>query len=325
MHGYIFKAAFMLLKTSLYIMLRITFLGTGGSTPTPNRNPSAIAVNREGELMLFDCGEGTQRQMMRAKTGMALRAIFITHFHADHVLGIPGLLQTMALQGRKEPLEIFGPRHVDKFLYHLLSLGYAGKGFEVKAIELEPGSVVRRDKYSIKAIKTEHNVTSIGYVLEEDMRPGRFNRDRAIELGIKPGPLFSKLQSGHTVTVNGREISPDQVLGPPRPGRKIVYTGDTRPCASVVEASRDADLLIHDGTMSEEVKQYAIEYMHSTAREAAEVAKQAGVRRLILTHISARYSDLESAAKLEAEAKRVFENVEVAKELMTVEVRYRDR
>ncbi|MCD6202835.1 MAG: ribonuclease Z [Methanophagales archaeon] len=303
-------------------MLKITFLGTGGSTPTPNRNPSAIAVNREGELMLFDCGEGTQRQMMRAKTGMAVSSIFITHFHADHVLGIPGLLQTMALQGRKEPLEIFGPRHVDKFLYHLLSLGYVGKGFEVKAIELKPGDEVRRQKYRIKAIKTVHNVESIGYVLEEDMRPGRFNRERAIELGIKPGPLFSRLQSGHTVTVDGREIRPEQVLGPPRPGRKIVYTGDTRPCESVVEASRGADLLIHDSSMSEEVKQYAIEYMHSTALEAAEVAKEAGVRRLILTHISARYSDLESAKRLEEEAKRVFENVEVAKELMTVEVRY---
>jgi len=305
-------------------MLRITFLGTGGSTPTPNRNPSAIAVNREGELMLFDCGEGTQRQMMRAKTGMAVSSIFITHFHADHVLGIPGLLQTMALQGRKEPLEIFGPRYIDKFLYHLLSLGYVGKSFEVKAIELKPGDEVRRQKYRIKAIKTVHNVESIGYVLEEDMRPGRFNRERAIELGIKPGPLFSRLQSGHTVTVDGREIRPEQVLGPPRPGRKIVYTGDTRPCESVVEASRGADLLIHDSSMSEEVKQYAIEYMHSTALEAAEVAKEAGVRKLILTHISARYSDLESAKRLEDEAKRVFENVEVAKELMTVEVRYRD-
>ena len=303
-------------------MLRITFLGTGGSTPTPNRNPSAIAVNREGELMLFDCGEGTQRQMMRAKTGMAVSSIFITHFHADHVLGIPGLLQTMALQGRKEPLEIFGPRYIDKFLYHLLSLGYVGKGFEVKAIELKPGDEVRRQRYRIKAIKTVHNVESIGYVLEEDVRPGRFNRERAIELGIKPGPLFSRLQSGHTITVDGREIRPEQVLGPPRPGRKIVYTGDTRPCESVVEASRGADLLIHDSSMSEEVKQYAIEYMHSTALEAAEVAKEAGVRKLILTHISARYSDLESAMRLEEEAKRVFENVEVAKELMTVEVRY---
>jgi ribonuclease Z len=303
-------------------MLRITFIGTGGSTPTPNRNPSAIAVNREGELLLFDCGEGAQQQMMRAKTGMKIKAIFITHFHADHVLGIPGLLQTMALQGREMPLEIYGPRYVDKFLYHLLALGYLGKGFEVKAIELRPGDVVRRAGYEIRAIKTVHNVVSIGYVLQEDMRPGRFNRERALELGVKPGPLFSKLQSGHTICVDGREIQSEEVLGPPRPGRKIVYTGDTRPCESVIEASTNADLLIHDGTLSEETKEYAIDYMHSTALEAAEVAKKAAVKKLVLTHISARYSDLEGAMKLEEEARHVFENTEVARDLMTIEVGY---
>jgi ribonuclease Z len=305
-------------------MLRITFLGTGGSTPTPNRTPSAIAVNRKGELMLLDCGEGAQQQMMRAKTGMKMTAIFITHFHADHVLGIPGLLQTIALQGREEPLEIYGPRYVDKFLHHLLALGYAGRSFEVKAIELKPGDVVRRGGYEIRTIKTEHNVLSIGYVLEEDKRPGRFNRERAIELGIKPGPLFAKLQSGRSITVEEKEIKPEEVLGPSRPGRKIVYTGDTRPCESVIEASKNADLLIHDSTLSEETKEYAINYMHSTALEAAEVAKEAGVRKLILTHLSARYSDLEGARKLKEEARQVFENTEVASDLMTLEVGYRD-
>ena len=305
-------------------MLRITFLGTGGSMPTPNRTPSAIAVNREGELLLFDCGEGAQQQMMRAKTGMKIAAIFLTHFHADHVLGIPGLIQTMALQGREEPLEIYGPRYVDKFLYHLLALGYAGRGFEIKAIELGADDVIRRAGYEIRTMKTEHNVTSIGYVLEEDKRPGRFNRERAIELGIKPGPLFARLQSGHSIMVDEREIKPEQVLGPPRPGRKIVYTGDTRPCASVIEASKDADLLIHDGTLSEETKEYAIEYMHSTALEAAEVANKAEVRTLILTHLSARYSDLEGARKLKAEAQQVFENSDVASDLMTIEVGYRE-
>jgi len=305
-------------------MLRITFLGTGGSTPTPNRTPSAIAVNRKGELMLFDCGECAQQQMMRAKTGIKVTAIFITHFHADHVLGIPGLLQTMALQNREEPLEIYGPRNVDKFLYHLLALGYAGRSFEVKAIELRPGDVIRRAGYEIRTVKTVHNVVSIGYVLEEDMRPGRFNRERAIELGIKPGPLFARLQSGHSVYVDDKEIKPEQVLGPPRPGRKIVYSGDTRPCESVIEASKNADLLIHDSTLSEETKQYAIDYMHSTALEAAEVAKKAPVRRLILTHLSARYSDLAGANKLKEEARSVFENTKVASDLMTIEVGYRD-
>lgn len=275
--------------------------------------------------MLFDCGEGAQQQMMRAKTGMKITAIFITHFHADHVLGIPGLLQTMALQDRVEPLEIYGPRHVDKFLYHLLALGYAGRSFDVKAIELEPGDVVRRADYEIRTVKTVHNVVSIGYVLEEDLRPGRFNRERAIELGIKPGPLFARLQSGRSIIVDDKEIKPEQVLGPPRPGRKIVYTGDTRPCESVIEASKNADLMIHDGTLSEETKEYAIDYMHSTALEAAEVAKKASVRKLILTHLSARYSDLDGARKLREEARQVFENTEVASDLMTIEVGYRDK
>jgi len=305
-------------------VLRITFLGTGGSVPSPHRNPSAIAVRRESELFLFDCGEGTQQQMMRAKTGMKITAIFITHFHADHVLGIPGLLQTLSLQGRTEPLEIYGPKGVRRFLYHLLSLGYASKNFDVKAIELQHGDVIRRQNYEIRAFKTEHNIRSIGYVLEEAMRPGKFNRERAIELGLKPGPLFSKLQHGESVFVNGREIRPEDVLGPPRPGRKIVYTGDTRPCESVIQAAENADILIHDGSLAEAEKELAIEYMHSTVTEAAEVAAKANVRKLILTHISARYDD-EDAKKLEEEAKKIFTNTIIASDLMTIDVKYRDK
>jgi len=305
-------------------VLRITFLGTGGSVPSPHRNPSAIAIRRESELFLFDCGEGTQQQMMRAKTGMKITAIFITHFHADHVLGIPGLLQTLSLQGRTEPLEIYGPKGVKRFLYHLLSLGYASKNFDVKAIELQHGDVIRRQNYEIRAFKTEHNIRSIGYVLEEAMRPGKFNRERAIELGLKPGPLFSKLQHGESVFVNGREIRPEDVLGPPRPGRKIVYTGDTRPCESVIQAAENADILIHDGSLAEAEKELAIEYMHSTVTEAAEVAAKANVRKLILTHISARYDD-EDAKKLEEEARKIFPNTIIASDLMTIDVKYRDK
>ena len=305
-------------------VLRITFLGTGGSVPSPHRNPSAIAVRRESELFLFDCGEGTQQQMMRAKTGMKITAIFITHFHADHVLGIPGLLQTLSLQGRTEPLEIYGPKGVRRFLHHLLSLGYASKNFDVKAIELQHGDVIRRQNYEIRAFKTEHNIRSIGYVLEEAMRPGKFNRERAIELGLKPGPLFSKLQHGESVFVNGREIRPEDVLGPPRPGRKIVYTGDTRPCESVIQAAENADILIHDGSLAEAEKELAIEYMHSTVTEAAEVAAKANVRKLILTHISARYDD-EDAKKLEEEARKIFPNTIIASDLMTIDVKYRDK
>lgn len=296
--------------------------------PTPDRNPSSIIAflflhQKEEELMLFDCGEGTQQQMMRAKTGMKnLTSIFITHFHADHFLGIPGLVQTMSFQDRKEPLEIFGPKGTKELVSKLLSLGQYRPEFEVRAIELKANDTVRRDGYKIKTFKTDHGVSSIGYVLEEDMRKGRFNRERAIELGVPPGPLFSKLHSGQSVRIGGKEIRPEEVVGPARSGIKMAYTGDTRPCESTVEAAKDADLLIHDGTLAEELKDWALESMHSTAYEAAWVAKKANVRKLVLTHISSRYSA--DAKPLLEEAKKVFENVVVAEELMAVEVSYRE-
>ncbi|MCQ6963057.1 ribonuclease Z [Methanolobus chelungpuianus] len=304
-------------------MLRVIFLGTGGSLPTPERNPAAIMINREGELLLFDCGEGTQQQMMRAKTGMkSLSSIFITHFHADHILGIPGLIQTMSFQGRTEPLKIYGPHHVHEFARILSALGYYKLRFEIDAVDLEPGDVVKRDGYSIHALKTHHSVPSIGYALIEDERVGRFNRERAIELGVPPGPLFSKLHRGEQVEVKGRIILPEEVVGEPRPGRKIVYSGDTRPCQEVLEASRDADLLIHDATLANDQQEWALESMHSTAEEAARLAKEANVSRLILTHISARYS--ENAEPLLTEAKKVFGNVTIAQDLLETEVVLRD-
>jgi ribonuclease Z len=304
-------------------MLRVTFLGTGGTLPTPSRNPSAIAVNREGELILFDCGEGTQQQMMRAKTGMKnLTSIFLTHFHADHFLGIPGLLQTMSFQGRSGKLEIFGPKGVKALVSLLLSLGHFKMEFDVVARELEPDDEVRRKGYRIKAVKTSHGVLSMGYVLEEDPRKGRFDREKAISLGVPVGPLFSRLHSGKSVFIHGREVKPEEVVGPPRPGRKIVYTGDTRPCESIVEAAKDADLLIHDGALSEELKEWALESMHSTAYEAAFIAKRASVSRLILTHISSRYAD--DATPLLEEARKIFKNTYIAEELMAVDVPYRD-
>ena len=178
-------------------MLRVTFLGTGGSLPTPNRNPSGIMVNREGELMLFDCGEGTQQQMMRSKTGMmALSSIFISHFHADHILGIPGLVQTLSFHGRTEPLTIYGPHWVEEFTKLLAALGYYKLKYEIKTVQLEPGNIIKRDGYSIHVLKTEHSVPSIGYAIVEDERKGRFNRKKAIELGVQPGPMFSKLHRG---------------------------------------------------------------------------------------------------------------------------------
>jgi ribonuclease Z len=307
---------------SEFIMLRITFLGTGGSLPTRNRNPSAVIVNREGELILFDCGEGTQQQMMRAKTGMmSMSSIFISHFHADHFLGIPGLIQTMSFLGRKEPLTIYGPEGTGEFTELFKALGYFNLKYEIRGVELKPGDVVEGEGYLIRALKTEHSIPSLGYALVETPRPGRFNREKAVELGVPPGPLFAKLQKGNPVEVGGRLVRPEEVMGTPRPGRTIVYTGDTRPCEAVLEASRDADLLIHDGSFADEMADWAEESMHSTAGEVAALAKEAGVRKLVLTHISSRYTD--DAEPILKDSKNVFENVIVAEDLMELEIPYR--
>ena len=303
-------------------MLRVTFLGTGGSLPTPHRNPSAILVNRKGELMLFDCGEGAQQQMMRAKTGMMkLSSIFITHLHADHILGIPGLIQTMSFHGREDPLFIYAPERSFEQITYLTHIGYTRPRFDVRITELSPGDVIERDEYDITAIRTEHNVPSIGYALFEHQRTGRFDRERAIELGVPPGPLFSRLQRGESVTVDGKTVHPEDVLGSPRPGRRIVYTGDTRPTDTVLEASHGVDLLIHDGSLAHDLVDWARETMHSTAREAALLAKEAGVRKLVLTHISSRYADPSPIVK---DAEAVFDRVQVARDFLEIEIPYRD-
>jgi ribonuclease Z len=305
-------------------MLYVVFLGTAGSLPTPERNPSAVLINREGEMMLFDCGEGTQRQMMRARTGMMrLNYIFLTHLHADHILGVPGLLETMAFQGREEPLTIAGPMRTIDLVEKFSSICYFSRDFEVRAMELEPGDVVRMDGYQVEAVETHHSVPSIGYCLKEDERLGRFNREAAIALGVLPGPLFGKLQHGQEVLVDGKAVRPDQVMGAPRPGRKIVYTGDTRPCRTVEVASRGADLLIHDCALSDDMADWARETKHSTAGEAAQLARRAGVGQLVLTHISSRYS--EDISPLLKDARSVFEKTLIAEDLMTMEIRLRDR
>jgi ribonuclease Z len=304
-------------------MLHVVFLGTAGSLPTPERNPSAILINREGEMMLFDCGEGTQRQMMRARTGMMrLNYIFLTHLHADHILGVPGLLETMAFQGREEPLTIAGPIHTIDLVEKFSSICYFSRDFEVRAVDLEPGDVIRMNGYQVEAVETRHSVPSLGYCLKEDERLGRFNREAAVAMGIPAGPLFGKLQHGQTVEINGRIIRPEQVMGPARPGRKIVYTGDTRPCISVETASTGADMLIHDGALGNDMASWAKETKHSTAGEAAEVARRAGVRQLVITHVSSRYS--EDISPLLKDARSIFEKTLIAEDLMTMEIRLRD-
>ncbi|MDI9617027.1 MAG: ribonuclease Z [Methanothrix sp.] len=304
-------------------MLQVIFLGTAGSLPTPDRSLPAILVNREGELLLFDCGEGTQRQMMIARTGMMrLSHIFLTHLHADHILGIPGLLETMAFQGREDPLVIAGPPRTARMVSILNGLGCCARDFEVRALELKPGDAVRMNGYTVKAIATQHSVPSLGYMLLEDMRPGRFNRERAIELGVPVGPMFGRLQRGESVEIDGRLVRPEDVLGAPRPGRKIVYSGDTRPTREIEEASRNADLLIHDGALADDMLDWAVETKHTTAGEAAALAARAGVRRLVLTHISSRYS--EDTTPLLNDARKVFPETLIASDLMRLDVPLRD-
>lgn len=302
-------------------MIRVTFLGTAASRPTVSRNVSAILINREGELMLFDCGEGTQRQMMRYGTGFGVRDIFITHLHADHFLGVIGLLRTMGLQGRTEPIALWAPGGEGAILHQAVNLGVERVPFRIEIHELEPGARIERDAYDVMPFRARHNARSLGYALVEHPRPGRFHPDRARALGVPEGPLFGKLHRGEPVSVDGRTVYPEQVVGPPRPGRRIVYSGDTRPCRETVEAARDADLLIHDATFGDDEADRARATGHSTAREAAEVARRAGALRLALTHISSRYADDPRA--LEREARQVFPGAFVAYDGLELEIPYR--
>jgi ribonuclease Z len=303
-------------------MLRVTFLGTAASRPTVGRNVSALAIEREGELMLFDCGEGTQRQMMRYGTGFTVDDIFFTHLHADHFLGLTGLLRTMALQGRETPIRLWGPIGGAAVLRDAVALGMERVPFEVSIEELKPDQRVPRSGFDILAYAVKHRGPSLGFAVIEHTRLGRFHPERARELGIPEGPLYGRLHRGESVELDGRVITAAEVVGPPRNGRKVVYSGDTRPCRATVEAARDADLLIHDATFAQDEDDRARETGHSTAREAAEVARNAGVERLVLTHISARYAD--DARTLEREARNVFGRTIVAHDGLVIEVAFRD-
>ena len=303
-------------------MIRVTFLGTAAARPTVRRNVSSIAVQREGDVFLFDCGEGTQRQMMRYATGFALGEIFITHLHADHFLGITGLLRTMALQGRTEPLDIYGPPGSRATLQNAVELGVDRVSFPLTIQELEVGARVSHEEYDVVALRVNHGTQALGYALVEHERLGRFDVERARALGIPDGPLFGKLHSGEAVEVDGRMIEAAEVVGTPRPGRVIVYTGDTRPADTIVEMATGAALLIHEATFGDEEADRAHQTYHSTARGAATVALKAGVARLYLTHVSARYAD--DPAPLEQEAREVYPGAVVARDGTVVEIPYSD-
>lgn len=300
--------------------LTIRLLGTSASRPTVERNVSSLAIEREGETLMFDCGEGTQRQMMRYGVSFSLEDIFFTHMHADHLLGVVGLIRTMALQGRTERLRLWGPRGSSRVLKRAESLGFERATFPVEIIEVEPGQRVERSGYAIVPFPVDHRGSaSLGFALVEEDRKGRFNPDLARELGIPEGPLWGRIHRGQSVTLDdGRVIEPSVLVGPQRPGRTVVVTGDTRPCAETIEAAKGADLLIHEATFGDEEAERAVETGHSTAREAATVARVAGVRRLLLTHFSARYS--RDAGDLAAEARSVFPDTVLGKDGLELEV-----
>jgi ribonuclease Z len=304
------------------VTLTVTFLGTGAAVPSLERNVSALAIHREGETLLFDCGEGTQRQMMRYGVSFAFRDIFVTHYHADHVLGITGLLRTLGLMDRSAPVTLWGPRPAQRTLSMFVNLGVERMKFPIEIREVAPGDRIDRGEYDIVAFPAEHRSESIGYALVERDRLGRFDPERARELGIPEGPLWGRIHRGEAVTLeDGRVVEAAELVGARRPGRTVVYTGDTRPSREIVAAARGADLIVHEATFGEDERERAKETGHSTAAEAAGVAREAGARRLALTHISPRY--MRDAPELLAEAKAVFPETVIARDGMTLDVPFR--
>jgi ribonuclease Z len=302
--------------------LDLVFLGTAGSMPTAQRAPAALLVRRGGDRLLFDCAEGTQRQLLRSSVGLVeLGEIFVTHFHADHILGLPGLFKTFSLRGRERPLDVHGPRGLVDLLGSLKRV--VGKlSYDVRVVELEPGDVLERDGYRLAAFEVAHGVPAVGWSLIEATRPGRFDVETADALGVPSGPARGALQRGESVTLpDGSAVSADQVLGPPRPGRKIVITGDTAPSETVVEAAWGAEVLVTEATFSDEELERARETMHQTAAQAAGIAQRANIGLLALTHLSNRYFGPEIAR----EAREIFPDTVVPKDFDVVEVPFAER
>ncbi len=298
------------------------FLGTSGSAPTAQRATSATLVRRGGDRLLIDCGEGTQRQLLRSDVGLIdLEEVFLTHFHADHYLGLPGMLKTFALRGREVPLTLYGPAGLRDLLGTLRRV-FGKLTYPLETVELEPGAVIGRHDYEIRAFAVDHGPEALGYAVVEATRPGRFDTDVADALGVPAGRERGALQRGEPVVLGtGETVLPEQVLGPARPGRSIALTGDTAPAASVVEAVRGVDLLVHEATFCADERQRAQETSHSTAGEAALTAREAGVRLLALTHVSSRYHGAEVAD----EARQLFPDTVVPRDFDTIEIPFQER
>lgn len=301
----------------------MVFLGTAGSTPTLRRNSPAIAIRRGAELILIECGEGTQRQMMLAGLGMKSKMrILISHMHGDHVLGLPGLIQTMSLFDRKVPLQVFGPEGVLAYIQAMKETVKFGVTFPIEVKEVQAGLVYQEQDYRVDSAWASHSIPTLAYALVENPRPGRFHPEKAMALGIPQGPLWGLLQRGKPVTLSdGRIIWPEEVLGQPRRGRKVVYSADTAPCKNILELSRGADLLIHEATFADELAEKASEMGHSTPSQAAIVAKEAGVLQLVLTHISGRY---DQAVGFLDGSRRIFPDLVLAEDLMVVRVPFHE-
>jgi ribonuclease Z len=297
--------------------LSLFFAGTGGSVPAARRGLPAVLIRRGGDRMLFDCGEGTQRQLVRSVGLVDMECVFITHFHADHWLGLPGMLKSFALRERDRPLTVYGPRGLRELMGLMRNI-YGRLPYELSVVELEPAQTVERDGYAIAAIPVSHRSdAAFGYALVEEQRPGHLDAALAEQLGVSPGPDFGRLQHGETVA----GVAPEQVMGPVREGRKIVLSGDTEPCEALAIAAHQADLLVHEATFAEEESERARQTAHSTARQAAELARDAEVRLLALTHISTRYA----GGELRDEARAVFAATEAPRDFDTIEVPFPER
>jgi len=302
--------------------LDLVFLGTAGSMPTGRRSPTALLLRRGGDRLLIDCAEGTQRQLMKSNVGLLdFREVFLTHYHADHYLGLPGMLKTFALRGRDLPITIYGPRGLTD-LFTALRRIFGKLTYPYELIELQPGDVLDRGEYRIVTFRVTHRVPALGYALVEEPRPGRFDVANADAFGVPRGPERGRLQSGEAIALDdGSVVTPDQVLGAPRPGRKVLVTGDTAPTLDYIELAHNAELLVHEATFCDDERERARETSHSTAREAAQVAAAADVRMLALTHLSARYFGREVLH----EARETFAETVVPRDFDVIEIPFPER
>jgi ribonuclease Z len=297
----------------------VHFLGTGGSWPSAERNVAATALKRGGDILLFDCGEGTQRQFQHSGLSyMAVQKIFLSHLHGDHCFGLPGLFKTMQLNERTAPLEVYGPRGLDDLMDVYGRIASVKGQYDIQWKELDEGDVVKGEGYSVACRRMNHTVTDLAYAYQEEGRPGRFNKQQALDLGVPEGPAFRRLQLGESVqSARGAVVRPQDVLGVGRAGRRIVITGDTGPCEALIEFAASADLLISEATYCNDMVERAEEYGHMTAAWAADAARRARVQQLVLTHLSPRYANAEQHR---AEATPIFAATKVAKDFLQLEV-----